>query len=100
MNRIEKNPFAQLNEQKNDVDLKASEATTEDFSQDLAAAIDGVKSNLHNADAQTTNAVVGDGSPHDVMLALSQAELSFRLVTQVRNKLLSAYRDIMNMPIG
>ena len=99
MNRIEKNPFAQLNEQKNDVDLNASETTTEDFSKDLASAIDGVKSNLNNADAQTANAVVGDGSPHDVMLALSQAELSFRLVTQVRNKLLDAYREIMRMQL-
>jgi len=99
MNRIEKNPFAQLNEQKNDVDLNASETTTEDFSKDLAAAIDGVKSSLHNADNQTTNAVIGDGSPHDVMLALSQAELSFRLVTQVRNKLLDAYREIMRMQL-
>jgi len=99
MNRIDKNPFAQLNEQKNDVDQVSSGNTTEDFSNDLAAAIDGVKSNLQNADAQTVNAVVGDGSPHDVMLALSQAELSFRLVTQVRNKLLDAYREIMRMQL-
>jgi flagellar hook-basal body complex protein FliE len=99
MNRIDQNPFAQINEQKNDVDLSASETTTEDFSNDLAAAIDGVKSSLQNSDNQTANAVVGDGSPHDVMLALSQAELSFRLVTQVRNKLLDAYREIMRMQI-
>ena len=45
MNRIEKNPFAQLNEQKNDVDLKASEGTTEGFSKDLANAI-GVHSGV------------------------------------------------------
>jgi flagellar hook-basal body complex protein FliE len=99
MNRIEQNPFAQINEQNTEVDLTSSGTTTEDFSSDLASAIDGVKSSLQNSDGQTVNAVVGDGSPHDVMLALSQAELSFRLVTQVRNKLLDAYREIMRMQL-
>ncbi|MGE0386491.1 MAG: flagellar hook-basal body complex protein FliE [Gammaproteobacteria bacterium] len=35
----------------------------------------------------------------DVMLAMQKSSLSFQAATQVRNKLVSAYQDIMNMPI-
>ncbi|MGL4313186.1 MAG: flagellar hook-basal body complex protein FliE [Sphingomonas sp.] len=34
-----------------------------------------------------------------VMLARQQASVSFEATLQVRNKLLSAYKDIMNMPV-
>lgn len=34
-----------------------------------------------------------------VMLARQKASISFEATLQVRNKLLSAYRDIMNMPV-
>ena len=34
-----------------------------------------------------------------VMLARQQASIGFEATMQVRNKLLSAYRDIMNMPV-
>ena len=40
-----------------------------------------------------TNDIVG------VMLARQQASLGFEATIQVRNKLLGAYRDIMNMPV-
>ncbi len=35
----------------------------------------------------------------EVMLAAQKANLSFQAVTQVRNRLITAYQDIMNMPI-
>ncbi|WP_129794319.1 flagellar hook-basal body complex protein FliE [Sphingosinicella sp. CPCC 101087] len=34
-----------------------------------------------------------------VMLARQQASIGFEATLQVRNKLLTAYRDIMNMPV-
>ncbi len=34
-----------------------------------------------------------------VMLARQKASVSFEATLQIRNKLLSAYRDIMNMPV-
>lgn len=40
----------------------------------------------------------GADLPH-VMLAVQKADLSFRAMTEVRNKLVDAYRDIMNMPL-
>ena len=35
----------------------------------------------------------------EVMIALQKADVSFQAITQVRNRLVSAYQDIMNMPI-
>ena len=40
-----------------------------------------------------------DKSLAEVMIASQKANLSFRAVTEVRNKLVSAYQDIMNMPV-
>ncbi|GIX22658.1 MAG: flagellar hook-basal body complex protein FliE [Gammaproteobacteria bacterium] len=34
-----------------------------------------------------------------VMIEMQKARVSFEALTQVRNKLIDAYRDIMNMPI-
>ena len=35
----------------------------------------------------------------EVMIAMQKASVSFQAMTEVRNKLVDAYRDIMNMPI-
>ena len=35
----------------------------------------------------------------DVMVSLQKADISFKAMTEVRNKLVSAYQDIMNMPV-
>ncbi len=40
-----------------------------------------------------------DKSLAEVMIASQKANLSFRAVTEVRNKLITAYQDIMNMPV-
>jgi flagellar hook-basal body complex protein FliE len=34
-----------------------------------------------------------------VMISLEKASVAFEAVTQTRNRLLSAYKDIMNMPV-
>jgi flagellar hook-basal body complex protein FliE len=35
----------------------------------------------------------------EVMIALQKASLSFQAMTEVRNRLVTAYQEIMNMPI-
>ncbi|MGB5605231.1 MAG: flagellar hook-basal body complex protein FliE [Gammaproteobacteria bacterium] len=35
----------------------------------------------------------------EVMVALQKSSLSFKALTQVRNKLVSAYQEIMSMPV-
>ena len=40
-----------------------------------------------------------DASLTEVMLQVQKADLSFRAMTEVRNKLVNAYQEIMNMPV-
>ena len=37
--------------------------------------------------------------PHEVMIATSKATLSVEMLSQVRNKALDAYREVMNLQI-
>ena len=73
------------------------EEIQEKFADDLGNAIKGVQENLADADTQAVAGLVGNASPHDVMIAMSKADISFRLVTQVRNKLVDAYKEMMRM---
>jgi flagellar hook-basal body complex protein FliE len=36
---------------------------------------------------------------HDVMLAMNEADLSFRLMLEVRNKLVEAYQEVSRMQV-
>jgi len=36
---------------------------------------------------------------HDVMISLSKANVSFQQMVQVRNRLVAAYHDVMNMQV-
>jgi flagellar hook-basal body complex protein FliE len=36
---------------------------------------------------------------HETMLSITQAELSFNFLVQLRNKALEAYQDVMKMPV-
>jgi flagellar hook-basal body complex protein FliE len=54
------------------------------------------------AKASELSAAYEGGHTHDivsVMVERQKASLGFEATVQVRNKLLSAYRDIMNMPV-
>ncbi len=35
----------------------------------------------------------------EVMIAIQKSSISFQALTEVRNKLLTAYQDVMNMPV-
>ncbi len=42
---------------------------------------------------------VGDTSVAEVMVAMQKASVSFQAMTEVRNRLVEAYREIMSMPL-
>ena len=51
------------------------------------------------ADAASTQALLGQGSVSDVVLAVSRAELALQTAVAVRDRVVSAYQDVMRMPI-
>jgi len=53
-----------------------------------------------NAEAKQVDLMVSDTKDiHGTMLALEKADLSMRLMLQVRNKLVSAYEEVMRMQV-
>ncbi|MDJ0906026.1 MAG: flagellar hook-basal body complex protein FliE [Woeseiaceae bacterium] len=71
------------------------------FGDMFKASLDSVnEAQQHSSDLKVgfetgnTNATLAE-----VMIASQKANLSFRAVTEVRNKLVTAYQDIMNMPV-
>ncbi len=70
------------------------------FMDHLVGSLKEVNSLQNNADALAQDVATGKSENlHETMLAISQAELSFNLMVQVRNKALEAYQDIMRMPV-
>lgn len=63
-------------------------------------AITKVESFQQNAGASINRFLSGEGEElHQVALATKQAELSFDLFLQVRNKVVSAYEEVMRMQV-
>jgi flagellar hook-basal body complex protein FliE len=53
-----------------------------------------------DADQAITKVEMGNsGSIHDAVIALEKADLSFRKMIQVRNKILEAYQEVMRMQV-
>lgn len=72
-----------------------------DFSSQLKDAINQVNS-VQKESGQLKNAfTMGDENVDlvDVMVASQKANVSFQAMVQVRNKLITAYQDVMSMPI-
>ena len=59
-----------------------------------------VESSQQNAKSAAMDLLAGGkGDVHSVALASQRAELSLELFQQVRNKFVSAYQEIMKMPM-
>ncbi|HEX7036031.1 MAG TPA: flagellar hook-basal body complex protein FliE [Pseudomonadales bacterium] len=70
------------------------------FSVLLRSAVDSVAALQNDASAKADAFVRGETNDLvSVMLAQQKSSIAFQALTQVRNKVVSAYQDIMNMPI-
>ncbi len=70
------------------------------FGSVLRSAISGVNATQLEASALANSFVRGETTDLvKVMVAAQKASVGFQAVTQVRNRLVTAYQDIMNMPI-
>ena len=79
----------------------APELGSSNFADMLGQAINKV-SDTQQASTQLANAFeIGKSGVDltDVMIASQKASVSFQALTQVRNKLVQAYQDIMQMPV-
>jgi flagellar hook-basal body complex protein FliE len=70
------------------------------FKNILLEALDQVNTMQHQADEAVQQLVTGgDVNPAEVLTSLQKADMSFKLMLQIRNKLVSAYQEINNIRI-
>lgn len=72
-----------------------------DFSEVLANSINSVNETVMASSKMAEAFEKGDSNISMAQLAVNmeKASVSFQAMTQVRNKLLTAYQEIMNMPV-
>ncbi|MFM2186220.1 MAG: Flagellar hook-basal body complex protein FliE [Pseudomonadota bacterium] len=70
------------------------------FSEAIKAAIHSVNELQMKARSTTDAYERGEGVPlTDVVLSMQKSSIAFEATLQVRNKVLKAYEDILNMPV-
>jgi flagellar hook-basal body complex protein FliE len=78
--------------------IDAGNDTGGNFTDVLKSAVDAVNQTHDSAAAQVTNLLQGGNADmNSVMIAVEKADVSFQLMMQVRNKIVSAYQDIEKM---
>ena len=86
--------------------LKRAEAVTPaaggadaGFSGLVRAGLNSTRDDLRASEAKAVEALTGKASLQDVVEAVTEAELSLQKMTAVRDRVISAYQEIMRMPI-
>ncbi len=81
--------------------IAENEVASVDFGEKLRAAVDQVNDTQQTAVNLSKGFVSGesDKNLHEVMISLQKANVSFQSMVQVRNKLVTAYQEIMNMQV-
>lgn len=71
------------------------------FGEMFKDAVDTVNDNQKAAGDLATRYEMGDPKVDlpEVMIALQKSSVSFQAMTQVRNKMIEAYKEIINMPL-
>ena len=100
---LNSNKIADLNSilRKKALDKKIAETSSPEksFVDTLTDSVKKVNEFQKEADTQIKSLAVGDSkSIVKTMIAIEKADISFRLATQTRNKLVNAYKELMRIP--
>ena len=76
---------------------KPRETGGEEFGARLKQALSEANELQLDADKAMTDVTLGKLGIHEGMLAITEADLSLRLLVQVRNKIMDAYKEISRM---
>jgi flagellar hook-basal body complex protein FliE len=74
-------------------------SSTDGFGAMLERAMAGAVETARTADATSVQAMTGQAGVTDVVLAVSRAELALQTTVALRDRVVSAYQEIMRMPI-
>ena len=81
--------------------VDVSRPATSDFQKTLSNAIDGVSKAQNEAGALQQAFEIGDPRADLARgrVAMQQSQVAFKAAVEVRNRLVQAYQDVMNMPV-
>ena len=88
-----------MNEVARTAEPKTAPGQGDDFSKMLADAVQGIVDSGKVADQKAMDLVNGQGNIVDVVTAISQTEMAMETMVTVRDRVISAYEEIMRMPI-
>jgi flagellar hook-basal body complex protein FliE len=74
-------------------------APSQSFGNILADTVKDAISTMHTGEAAAAQGAAGQGDVVQVVNAVTAAELTLETVVAIRDKVISAYQDIMRMPI-
>ncbi len=78
----------------------AAKSVGQGFSRALQSAVAQVNENQLVADRAVENFQIGESrNLHEVMISVEKADISLRMMVQVRNKVIEAYQEIMRMQV-
>jgi flagellar hook-basal body complex protein FliE len=72
---------------------------TQDFGAFLQDAIDGIAAQENKVHETTDKFIIGQADVSELMIISEQAKLSLQLTTQIRNKVIEAYHEVMRMQV-
>jgi flagellar hook-basal body complex protein FliE len=79
-------------------DLRPEQAQGQkDFAEFFKKAIASVDDDLKAGDASTKDFLQGRTGIHEMAISLEKADLSLRMLTQVRNRIIDAYKEVSRM---
>jgi len=80
--------------------IAAPAASDSSFHDVLSSAINQVEGSRSEANQSVERFLSGEGEDlHSTILASQRADLEFQMFMQVRNKIVSAYQEVMKMPM-
>ena len=70
------------------------------FKEQLLESINQTNEKQHQAHAAMESLATGKThNIHETMIAIQKAEISFKMLVQVRNKIMNAYQEMMRMQV-
>lgn len=70
-----------------------------EFAKRIEAAIKDVNSKQEIADDSIEKVIKGEMGLHEGMMTIGKAETSLKILAQVRNKVMTAYNEVMRMQV-
>ncbi|MBN9671387.1 flagellar hook-basal body complex protein FliE [Roseibium aggregatum] len=90
---------AKLQQQARSLDETASERQSVDFGQMVQEAVETVVDQGREADRKAVGMIEGKTDVVDVVTAVAETEVALETMVTVRDRVISAYEEIMRMPI-